>query len=94
MGKSFCELPLLFSTQISEYGELHSTYIATCVLNGFLCYSAVMLTCVASLRHMENFIPAILLLFQYNTIQYNTIQYNTIQYNTIQYNTIQYNTIQ
>ena len=47
MGKSFCELPLLLSTQTSEYEELQSTYIAACVLNGFLCYSAVMLNCVA-----------------------------------------------
>ena len=35
MDKSFCELPLLFSTQTSEYEELQSTYIAACVLNGF-----------------------------------------------------------
>ena len=45
MGKSFCELPLLLSTQTSEYEELQST--SACVLNGFLCYSAVMLNCVA-----------------------------------------------
>ena len=47
MGKSFCELPLLFSTQTSEYEELQSTFITTFVLNSFLCYSAVMLNCVA-----------------------------------------------
>ena len=47
MGKSFCELPFLFSTQPSEYEELQSTYIATFVLNSFLCCSAVMLNCVA-----------------------------------------------
>ena len=47
MDTSFCELPLLFSTQTSEYEELQSTYIATFVLNSFLCYSAVMLNCVA-----------------------------------------------
>ena len=47
MGKSFCELPLLLSAQTSEYEELQSTYIAACVLNGFLCYSAVMLNCAA-----------------------------------------------
>ena len=47
MGKSFCELPLLLSTQTSEYEELQSTYMATFVLNSFLCYSAVMLNCVA-----------------------------------------------
>ena len=47
MAKPFCELSLLFSTQISEQEELQSTYIATCVLNSFLCYSAVMLNCVA-----------------------------------------------
>ena len=47
MGKSFCELPLLFSTQTSEYEELQSTYMATFLLNSFLCYSAVILSCVA-----------------------------------------------
>ena len=47
MGNPFCEWSLLFSTQISEHEELHSTYIATCVLNSYLCYSAVMLNCVA-----------------------------------------------
>ena len=47
MAKSFCELLQLFSTQISEYEELQSTCIATCVLNSSLCYSAVMLNCVA-----------------------------------------------
>ena len=47
MAKPFCELSLLFSTQISEQEELQSTYIATCVLNSFLCYSAVMLNFVA-----------------------------------------------
>ena len=47
MAKPFCELSLFFSTQISEHEELQSTYIATCVLNSFLCYSAVMLNFVA-----------------------------------------------
>ena len=47
MAKPFCKLSLLFSTQTSEHEGLQSTYIATCVLNGFLCYSAVMLNCVA-----------------------------------------------
>ena len=47
MGNPFCEWSLLFSTQISEHERIQSTYIATCVLNSFLCYSAVMLNCVA-----------------------------------------------
>ena len=47
MSKSFCELPLQFVPQISKYEELLSTYIATCVFNSFLFYSAVMLNCVA-----------------------------------------------
>ena len=47
MAKSFCELPLLFSIQTSDYEKLQSTYIATCVLSCFLCYSAVVLNCVA-----------------------------------------------
>ena len=47
MGNPFCEWSLLFSTQISEHEKIQSTYIATCVLNSFLCYSAIMLNCVA-----------------------------------------------
>ena len=47
MGNPFCEWSLLFSTQISEHEKIQSTYIAICVLNSFLCYSAIMLNCVA-----------------------------------------------
>ena len=47
MSKSFCRLPPELSTQILEYEELQSTYIATCVFSSSLCYTAIMLNCVA-----------------------------------------------
>ena len=42
MEKSSCEL-LLYLPQISEVEDLRSTNIANCVINNFLCQTAVML---------------------------------------------------
>ena len=46
MSKSFCELLLQFYPKISEFEDLQSTYVANCVFNSFLCYSAIMLNIV------------------------------------------------
>ncbi|XP_078347767.1 adenosine receptor A2a-like [Oculina patagonica] len=46
MKKSFCELLLQYYPRISEYEDLHSTFVANCVLNNFLCYTAIMLNIV------------------------------------------------
>ncbi len=43
MTKSFCELLLQYFPRMSEYEDLHSTYIANCAFNNFLCYTAIML---------------------------------------------------
>ncbi|XP_078347994.1 melanocortin receptor 3-like [Oculina patagonica] len=44
--KSFCELLLQYYPRISEFEDLKSTYIANCVFNSFLCYTAIMLNIV------------------------------------------------
>ena len=46
MKKSTCEFLLEFYPQISELEDLRSTYIANCVLNSFLSYTAVMMNIV------------------------------------------------
>ncbi|XP_078347931.1 melanocortin receptor 3-like [Oculina patagonica] len=44
--KSFCELLLQYYPRMSEFEDLKSTYIANCVFNSFLCYTAIMLNIV------------------------------------------------
>ena len=46
MSKSICELLLQFYPRISEFEDLYSTYVANCVFNSFLCYTAIMLNIV------------------------------------------------
>ena len=46
MSESFCALLLQFYPKVSEYEELHSTYVANCVFNSFLCHTAIMLNIV------------------------------------------------
>ena len=46
MKKSFCELLLVYFPRISELGDLRFTFIANCVFNIFLCYTAIMLNIV------------------------------------------------
>ena len=46
MKKSFCEVLLQYYPRISEFEDLHSTFIANCVFNTFLCYAAIMLNIV------------------------------------------------
>ena len=41
-----CELPLHYYPKISKFEELRSTYIANCVFNSFLSYTAIMLNIV------------------------------------------------
>ena len=42
MDKSSCELLLHYYPSVTEVEELRSTYIANCVFNNFLCYTAIM----------------------------------------------------
>ena len=44
--KSFCEFLLQRSPKVFEFADLRSTYIAICVFNNFLSYTAVMLNMV------------------------------------------------
>ncbi|XP_078346884.1 adenosine receptor A2b-like [Oculina patagonica] len=46
MEKSFCELLPQYYPKISEYEDLHSTFITNCLINSFLCYTAIMLNIV------------------------------------------------
>ncbi|XP_078346891.1 adenosine receptor A2a-like [Oculina patagonica] len=46
MKRSFCELLPQYYPRISEFEDLHSTLIANCVFNKFLCYTAIMLNIV------------------------------------------------
>ena len=46
MRKSTCELLMEFFPKISEFEDLYSTYVANCVFNSFLCYTAIMLNIV------------------------------------------------
>ena len=46
MKKSSCELLLHYYPKVTEVDELRSTYIANCVFNTFLSYSAIMLNIV------------------------------------------------
>ena len=42
MTNSSCELPLLFYPKVSNVEELYSTYIANCVFNSFLPFTAIL----------------------------------------------------
>ena len=46
MDKSSCELLLHYYPSVTEVEELRSTYIANCVFNNFLSYTAIMLNIV------------------------------------------------
>ena len=46
MKKSFCEVLLQNFPRISEFEDLHSTFITNCVFNSFLCYTAIVLNIV------------------------------------------------
>ena len=46
MTKSWCELLLPFNPKVSHVEELHSTYIANCVFNSFLSFTAILLNIV------------------------------------------------
>ena len=46
MSKSFCELLLQLYPKISEFEELHSTYVANCLFSSFLGYTTIMLNIV------------------------------------------------
>ena len=46
MSNSICEVPLQFYPKISEFEDLHSTYVANCVFSSFLCYTVIMLNIV------------------------------------------------
>ena len=46
MSKSLCELLQEFYPNIYEFEDLQSTYVANCVFNSFLCYSAIVLNIV------------------------------------------------
>ena len=45
-NKSFCEEMLPFCPKTYEFEDLQSTYVANCVFNSFLCYTAIMLNLV------------------------------------------------
>ena len=49
MKKSFCEVFLQYYPRLSEFEDLHSTFIANCVFNSFLCYTAIMFNIVTIL---------------------------------------------
>ena len=46
MRNSICEVLLPFLPKISEFEDLHSTYVTNCVFSSFLCYTAIMLNIV------------------------------------------------
>ncbi|XP_078347056.1 adenosine receptor A2b-like [Oculina patagonica] len=46
MEKSYCEVLLKHYPKVAEFEDLRSTYIASCVFNNFLCYTAIMLNIV------------------------------------------------
>ena len=46
MKKSFCKLLRQYFPRMVEYEDLQSTFIANCVFNSFLCYTAIMLNIV------------------------------------------------
>ncbi|XP_078346892.1 adenosine receptor A2b-like [Oculina patagonica] len=46
MNKTSCELLLQYYPDISNVEDLHSTAIANCVFNSFLCYTAIMVNVV------------------------------------------------
>ena len=46
MSNSICEVLLQFLPKISEFEDLHSTYVANCVFSSFLCYTTIVLNIV------------------------------------------------
>ena len=46
MKKAICESTLKFKPKFVEFADLRSTYIANCVFNSFLSYTAIMLNIV------------------------------------------------
>ena len=46
MTNSSCELPLPYYPKVSNVEELHSTYIANCVFNSFLSFTAILFNIV------------------------------------------------
>jgi len=46
MKKSLCEVAMQHLSKVSDAEELRSTYIANCVFNSFLSYTAIMLNIV------------------------------------------------
>ena len=46
MKKEICELVLVCYPKVVEFADLRSTYIANCVFNNFLSYTAIMLNIV------------------------------------------------
>ena len=46
MKKSSCELVLLVNSKVSNVKGLHSTYIANCVFNSFLSFTAILLNII------------------------------------------------
>ena len=46
MKNSLCEFLLLYYPNISEFEDLRPTFVANCVFNNFLCYSATLLNVI------------------------------------------------
>ena len=46
MTKSSCESPLPYYPKVSNVEDLHSTYIASCVFNSFLSFTAILLNII------------------------------------------------
>ena len=54
----FCDTLLQYFPFISEHKELRSSYIAICVFNNLLTYTAVMLNIVTMHAHTKIFVVA------------------------------------
>ena len=46
MNKSLCEVLIQNYPRLLDYEDLHSTFVANCVFNNFLCYTAIVLNIV------------------------------------------------
>ena len=59
MKKAICQLLLEINPNIVEFADLRSTYIANCVFNNFLSYTAIMLNIVTILiaKAFKNIAP-------------------------------------
>ena len=57
MKTSFCEVLLQYHSKPSEFDDLHSTFIANCVFNSLLSYTAIMLNIVTihAIRRTSSF---------------------------------------